>query len=81
MAGNNGTASLHRPTAPRVAGQYTRIQDQVFAPASPAQHGVAQPIPSNTQGNTGLAQFSKINKALTPGPIARIVIKTQQARF
>ena len=81
MAGNNGTSSLHRPTKPLIGGQYSAPTSQAFAPSPPAQYGKSQPIPNNQQGDTSQRTFTKINKTLTPGPIAKIVINLQQNRF
>lgn len=80
MAFTNGSASNHRPTA-LVAGQYGLPTAQQFAPSPPQQHGIAMPIPQTNVGVTAQRSFTKINKALTPGPIAKIVIKIQQSRF
>ena len=81
MAGNNGTSSLHRPTKPLIAGQYSSPHSQGFAPSPPAQYGKSQPIPKTNQGDTSQRVFTKINKTLTPGPVAKIVIGIQQSRF
>jgi hypothetical protein len=70
-----------RPTAPKLAGQYTRPGDQAFSPSPPQQYGHAQPIPNSNQGITAQPTFFKINKSLTPGPVAKLVIAVQQARL
>jgi hypothetical protein len=54
---------------------------QNFTPSAPASQGIAQPIPNNQQGITAQPIFHKINKTLAPGPVAKIVIALQQARF
>jgi hypothetical protein len=81
MAGNNGSSSLHRPTKPLIGGQYSAPTSQAFAPSPPQQYGQAQPIPKTNQGITAQRSFTKINKQLAPGPIAKIVISLQQSRF
>jgi hypothetical protein len=73
---NNSTPSV----AP-VAGQYTSPHAQVFTPSRPDAGGRGAPIPATNVGITAQQTFAKINRALTPGPIAKIVIRIQQARF
>lgn len=79
----NGTQSLHapNPNTPLIGGQYGAPTAQAFAPSPPQQYGMAQAIPQSNVGITAQRSFTKINRALTPGPIARIVIKLQQSRF
>lgn len=83
MPFTNGSASNHRPAAhtPLIGGQYGSPTAQAFAPSPPQQYGVSQPIPSNKVGITAQRSFTKINRQLTPGPIAKIVLKIQQSRF
>lgn len=83
MAGNNGTASLHRPN-PDVAligGQYGAPTAQAFAPSPNQQYGKQDPIPPTNNGITAQRTWTKINHALTPGPLAKIVVRLQQSRF
>lgn len=77
----NGTTSLSAPARPLIAGQLSAPTSQNFAPSRPEQHGQGVAIPSNHVGITAQRVFSKINHILTPGPLAKIVIKIQQARF
>lgn len=79
--GRNGTASLSRPNKPLIAGQYSRPESQDFAPSPIQQYGRPAAIPSTNSGITAQRSFTKINHALAPGPIAKIVIKLQQSRF
>lgn len=69
------------PTVSLIGGQYSNPHSQAFAPSPPQQYGKAMPIPNNRVGIVAQQTFAKINRALTPGPIAKIVIKLQQARF
>lgn len=69
------------PTVNLIAGQYSHPTSQNFGPSPPQQYGIAQPIPKTNVGITAQRVFHKINRALTPGPIAKIVIKIQQSRF
>lgn len=73
---NNGT-----PTKAPIAGAYTLPTQQTFAPSPNQQSGKADPIPPTKQGITAQPTFHKINRALMPGPVAKIVIGIQQARF
>lgn len=75
------TSNLSRPTSGLLAGQYSSPHAQAFAPSPPQQYGQAQTIPKTQNGDTSQKSFFKINKSLTPGPIAKIVIAIQQARF
>lgn len=77
----NGTSALSRPNTARIGGQYSSPHAQDFAPSPPQQYGHAVPIPNSTRGDTTQRSFTKINHALAPGPIAKIVIKLQQSRF
>lgn len=77
----NGTTSLSRPTVQPLAGQLTFPSEQAFAPSPRQQYGLPSPIPHDKQGVTAQQPFAKINKRLAPGPVAKIVIALQQARF
>jgi hypothetical protein len=73
---NTGT-----PTIAPVGGQLTLPTQQNFAPSPRQQSGRASPIPHTNQGITKQQAFHKINRTLAPGPVAKIVIALQQARF
>lgn len=79
--GTQGTASMHRPVGPLLGGQYSLPSAQSFAPSPPQQYGEARSIPHTNSGDVSQRSFTKINRALAPGPIAKIVIKLQQSRF
>lgn len=69
------------PTGPLLGNQYSSPHAQAFGPSPPQQHGIAQPIPDSHVGIIAQGTFAKINRALMPGPVAKIVIRLQQARF
>lgn len=73
---NNGT-----PTRAPIAGAYTLPTQQNFVPSPNQQYGKADPIPPTKKGITAQSTFHKINHSLMPGPVAKIIIRVQQARF
>lgn len=67
------------PSVRPIAGQYSHPTSQNFGPQP--QQGLGVRIPKTNNGITAQRLFTKINHALTPGPVAKIVIKLQQSRF
>lgn len=67
------------PNVNLIAGQYSHPTSQNFG--APPQNGFGVRIPPTNIGITAQRVFTKINHSLTPGPVAKIVIKLQQARF